>query len=92
MVKELEGEDNMMDFKEYMVLLGCLSMFCNDFSAKDHGATGQRRARIKLLSPPQPCCFICTGVTGMGVLGTFCLGDSWATQKSGGVGDTTVMA
>ncbi|XP_059688060.1 protein S100-A2-like [Gavia stellata] len=37
LLKDLEDKDNMMDFKEYMVFLDCLSMFCNDFCAKAPG-------------------------------------------------------
>lgn len=37
LLKDLKDKDNVMDFKEYAVLLGCLTMLCNDFCTKAHG-------------------------------------------------------
>ncbi|KAK4807695.1 hypothetical protein QYF61_019393 [Mycteria americana] len=99
LLKDLEGKDNVMDFKEYMVLLGCLSTFCNDFRAKARSLTSRHRASacgsnktaVTSLAPLRSL-LVCTGVTGMGVLGTVCLEETGATQKAGGVGDSTATA
>ncbi|XP_050768170.1 protein S100-A2-like [Gymnogyps californianus] len=98
LLKDLEDKDNMMDFKEYVVLLGCLTMLCNNFCAKACGPASRHRApahgsnKTAVTFPaPLQSLFVCTGVTGMGVLGTICLGETKATQKAGGVGDSTVM-
>uniref|UniRef100_A0A8B9MG52 Uncharacterized protein n=1 Tax=Accipiter nisus TaxID=211598 RepID=A0A8B9MG52_9AVES len=37
LLKDLKDKDNVMDFKEYAVLLGCLTMLCNDFCTKAPG-------------------------------------------------------
>uniref|UniRef100_A0A8C0BII6 S100/CaBP-9k-type calcium binding subdomain domain-containing protein n=1 Tax=Buteo japonicus TaxID=224669 RepID=A0A8C0BII6_9AVES len=37
LLKDLKDKDNVMDFKEYAVLLGYLTMLCNDFCTKAHG-------------------------------------------------------
>ena len=44
LLKDLEDKDNMMDFKEYVVLLGCLTMLCNNFCAKACGPASRHRA------------------------------------------------
>lgn len=98
-LKDLEDKVSMMNFKEYVVLLGCLSVFCNDFCAKAHGPASQHRApahgsnKTAVTSPaPLRSLFVCIGVTGMGLLGTVCPGETGATQKAGSVGESTAMA
>lgn len=41
LLKDLE-DNNMMDFKEYVVLLGCLTMLCVDFYTEAHGPARQQ--------------------------------------------------
>uniref|UniRef100_A0A8C4U7J9 S100/CaBP-9k-type calcium binding subdomain domain-containing protein n=1 Tax=Falco tinnunculus TaxID=100819 RepID=A0A8C4U7J9_FALTI len=43
LLKDLEDKDKMMGFEEYMVLLHCLSMACNDFCAKAQALLGPPR-------------------------------------------------
>lgn len=99
LLKDLEDKDDMTDSKEHVVLLGCLSTLCDDFCTMAYGPTSQHRVlahgsnKTSVTSPaPLRSLFLCTGATGMGELGTICLGGSWATQKAGGVGDSAVTA
>lgn len=34
LLKDLEDKDNVMDFKEHVVPLGCRGMFCNDLRVR----------------------------------------------------------
>ncbi|CAM9995957.1 unnamed protein product [Bubo scandiacus] len=44
LLKDLEDKDNTMDFKEYVLLLACLSMFCSDFCTRPRGPASRHRA------------------------------------------------
>jgi len=98
LLKDLEEKDNVMDLKEFMVLLGCLCVFCNDLCAKAPGPASRHldpahSSNKTAVTSPAPLwdLFVCSGVTGMGVLGTICLREIAGTQRAGGGGDSAVM-